>query len=93
MVGGNAGDETSWVDHVSLQLPGAGTVTAEGQNPWAYTWNLPADGVYDLTATAYDYLGHASAARHASRSPWTTPPPPPPSTWPTAQPSPPRPAA
>ncbi|MGD8626149.1 MAG: Ig-like domain-containing protein, partial [Anaerolineae bacterium] len=62
VVGGNAGDETSWVDHVSLQLPGAGTVTAEGENPWAYTWNLPADGVYDLIATAYDYLGHASGA-------------------------------
>jgi len=44
-----------------LQLPGAGTVTAEGENPWAYTWSLPADGVHNLTATAYDYLGHASA--------------------------------
>ena len=61
VVGGNAGDATSWVDHVRVNLPGAGIVTAEGENPWAYTWELPDDGVYDLTTTAYDYLGHASA--------------------------------
>jgi hypothetical protein len=60
VIGGSASDPSSWVTRVDVALPIAGTVTAEGISPWAYTWNLPADGVYDLTATAYDYLGHAS---------------------------------
>ena len=61
VVGGNASDGSSWVDRVDVQLPWAGTVTAEGENPWAYTWSLPADGIYDIDAVAYDALGHASA--------------------------------
>ena len=69
VVGGNAGDATSWVDHVSVNLPGAGIVTAEGENPWAYTWELPADGVYDLTATAYRCNGLSSLKRCAILSP------------------------
>ncbi len=60
VMGGSANDATSWVTRVDLNLPGVGTVTAEDISPWAYTWNLPADGVYNLTATSYDYLGHAS---------------------------------
>ncbi len=60
VVGGSASDPTTWVERVEVDLPGEGTVTAEGISPWAYTWNLPADGVYDLTAVAYDHLGHPS---------------------------------
>ncbi|MFN2222711.1 MAG: hypothetical protein ACK2UH_09180, partial [Candidatus Promineifilaceae bacterium] len=74
VVGGNATDPTSWVDHLDLQLPGAGVVSAEGENPWAYTWNLPADGVYDLYVTAYDYLGHASPPDNVQVTVDNTPP-------------------
>ncbi len=60
VIGGSANDATSWVTRVDLALPVVGTVTAEGISPWAYTWELPADDVYVLTATSYDHLGHAS---------------------------------
>lgn len=61
-IGGSAGDTSSWVDHVEVRLPGGQFVTAEGISPWAYTWNLPADGNYTLRAYACDYLGHVSPA-------------------------------
>jgi hypothetical protein len=64
VIGGSASDDSSWVTRVELvDLPLAGgveTVTAEGTGPWAYTWELPADGTYTLRARAYDQVGHAS---------------------------------
>jgi uncharacterized repeat protein (TIGR01451 family) len=60
VVGGVASDASSWVTRVDVDLPGAGTVTAEGTNTWAITWSIPADGVYAITARSYEYLKHTS---------------------------------
>ncbi|MEJ2746604.1 MAG: hypothetical protein P8183_01600, partial [Anaerolineae bacterium] len=61
VIGGTANDDTSWVTAVQLTLPG-GPVTAEGTGTWAYTWDLPADGNYTLTAVATDVVSHTSPA-------------------------------
>ena len=61
VIGGSASDASSWIDHVEIDLPaGAGTVTTDENNPWAYTWHLPADGDYSLTARAIDFVGHTA---------------------------------
>ncbi|MCP4540736.1 MAG: PKD domain-containing protein [Chloroflexi bacterium] len=63
VIGGASSDETSWVDRVEIDLPaGGGTVTANEVSPWAYTWSLPPDGEYTLSARAYDYIGRVSLA-------------------------------
>ncbi len=63
VIGGSSSDPTTWVDHVEVDLPVAGTATiTESLSPWAYTWELPADGVYNLTARAYDFVGRVSSA-------------------------------
>jgi uncharacterized repeat protein (TIGR01451 family) len=75
VIGGAAHDPTSWVTRVDLALPaGAGTVTATGVSPWAYSWELPPDGIYSLNATAYDYLAHASPADSVQVTVDNTPP-------------------
>ncbi|MDJ0752847.1 MAG: PKD domain-containing protein [Ardenticatenaceae bacterium] len=61
VIGGEAFDPTSYISEVEIDLPaGGGTVAAVGEEVWAYTWNLPADGVYTLHARAIDYVGHVS---------------------------------
>jgi len=61
VIGGSARDESSWIDRVEIDLPaGAGTVTTDKNNPWAYTWHLPADGDYNITARAFDFVGHTA---------------------------------
>ncbi|MBN1666560.1 MAG: hypothetical protein JW862_05710, partial [Anaerolineales bacterium] len=61
IIGGSASDATSWVTQVDINLPAAGgSVSAQGISPWAYRWELPADGIHQLSAIAYDFLGHAS---------------------------------
>ena len=63
VVGGNAFDDTTWIERVELTLPaGGGNVTAVGTETWAYTWNLPADGTYTLQAQSFDYVGRASTS-------------------------------
>ena len=60
VVGGFAQDATTWVDRVELTVP-AGTFDATlTDSQWAYTWDLPDDGVVDVTAVAYDLLNNAS---------------------------------
>ncbi|MCP4542038.1 MAG: hypothetical protein GY832_33345 [Chloroflexi bacterium] len=61
VMGGYAQDGNSWIDHVQVTVPG-GTYTATGASPWAYTWELPADGIVTISAVAYDKLGNPSAA-------------------------------
>ena len=61
VVGGTSADSNTWVDHVEITVPG-GTFTATGTAPWAYTWELPDDGVVNVTAIAYDSVGNASAS-------------------------------
>ena len=60
VMGGIAQDDLSWVDHVKVTVP-AGTYTATGSSPWAYTWELPDDGIVTVSAVAYDVVGNASA--------------------------------
>jgi hypothetical protein len=60
VVGGFSEDDHSWVDHVRITVP-AGTYTATDTSPWAYTWDLPDQGVVDVTAVAYDVVGNASS--------------------------------
>ena len=74
VVGGAAGDDSSWVTHVDVDLPGAGTVTAEGTDAWATTWSIPGDGVYAITAHSFDYLGHVSTPSTVNLRVDNTPP-------------------
>ncbi len=60
VIGGFANDATSWVDRVDVTVP-AGTFTASGTSPWAYTWELPSDGVHTITTVSYDAVGNASS--------------------------------
>ncbi|MCD6290913.1 MAG: FG-GAP repeat protein, partial [Anaerolineae bacterium] len=61
VIGGTSHDDTTWVTRVHLTLPGGTADITDTVNPWAYTWHLPADGVYTLHATATDFVGNASA--------------------------------
>lgn len=60
VMGGSSNDADSWVKQVQVELPGSGWVDAQGAGPWAYTWELPSDGVYTLGARSIDYLDHVS---------------------------------
>ncbi|MEM7799196.1 MAG: FG-GAP-like repeat-containing protein, partial [Chloroflexota bacterium] len=60
VIGGFAQDETSWVDRVSVTVPGTTANATLADSSWGYTWQLPADGVVNLSATACDALGNAS---------------------------------
>ena len=59
IIGGFAQDSDSWVDNVQVSLP-AGTFTATAASPWAYSWDLPDEGLATLTAVAYDVVGNPS---------------------------------
>ncbi|HSH04040.1 MAG TPA: LamG-like jellyroll fold domain-containing protein [Anaerolineae bacterium] len=59
VMGGFSQDEHSWIDRVEVTVP-AGTYTATGATPWAYTWDLPDQGVVSVSAIAYDAVGNAS---------------------------------
>jgi hypothetical protein len=62
VVGGSSSDPTTWVTETSLSISqGDSTLTQAlpvTQGAWAYTWELPADGVYSLQAWAKDAMGH-----------------------------------
>ena len=74
VIGGSASDETSWVTSVEVNLPGVGWVGAERISPWAYTWELPADGQYTLQARAHDYLGRIGSSSAVNVTVDNTPP-------------------
>ncbi len=74
VVGGSANDESSWVTKVEINLPGQGWVEAENISPWAYTWELPADGQYTLQARATDYLKHTGLSSAVNVTVDNTPP-------------------
>ena len=59
VMGGYSADDDSWVDHVKITVP-SGTYTATDTAPWAYTWDLPDDGIVTVSVVAYDALGNAS---------------------------------
>ncbi len=74
VIGGSSSDETSWVTTVEVELPIQGRVEAEGTSPWAYTWELPADGQYILQAHARDYLDHEASSSTVNVTVDNTPP-------------------
>ena len=73
VLGGTASDPGSWVKGVQLTLP-EGKVTAAGTEAWAYTWAVPADGVYTLSAQATDFFGHAGLQAYKKVTVDNTPP-------------------
>ena len=65
VMGGFSQDDHTWVDRVEVTVPvgdGATTEThvASDISPWAYTWDLPDDGIVTPSAIAYDGVGNAS---------------------------------
>ncbi|MCA9942248.1 MAG: FG-GAP repeat protein, partial [Anaerolineales bacterium] len=63
VVGGTSSDATTWVNELTLNMPGEtiAVTDTESFSPWAYTWELPADGIYTLSGSASDFVGHTSA--------------------------------
>ncbi|KAA3664489.1 MAG: tandem-95 repeat protein, partial [Chloroflexi bacterium] len=64
VIGGYTREETTWVTEVEIDLPVIGSTTltrSQSLSPWAYTWNLPADGVYNLAARTTDFVGNVSS--------------------------------
>ena len=59
VMGGIANDDLTWIDHVKVNIP-SGTFTATDTTNWAHTWELPDDGEFTVSATAYDAAGNAS---------------------------------
>jgi len=62
VIGGTSADDTTWVTRVHLTLPNASADITDTLDAWAYTWHLPADGVYTLQATATDFVGNTGPA-------------------------------
>lgn len=68
VIGGYSDDVTTWVDHIRMDVPGLGWQTVASRDagdslsPWAYTWNLPSDGVYTLQGFSTDFVGNDSYA-------------------------------
>ncbi|MEZ4592420.1 MAG: Ig-like domain-containing protein [Chloroflexota bacterium] len=63
VMGGSSNDRTTWVDHINLDLPFLGTQTISDSrhlSPWAYTWELPADGIYNIGGYAVDFVDNIS---------------------------------
>lgn len=63
VIGGTSGDQTTWVNKITLELPDIGVQSitdTETFSPWAYTWELPSDGIYTLYGNASDFVGHTS---------------------------------
>lgn len=63
VVGGTARDATTWLTDMELSIVPQGSPAdlqplSGSLSPWAYTWELPADGVYSLQARATDAMGN-----------------------------------
>ncbi len=65
VMGGSSHDHTTWVDHINLDLPylSSQTITdSRHLSPWAYTWELPADGIYNIGGYAVDFVDNISSS-------------------------------
>jgi uncharacterized repeat protein (TIGR01451 family) len=60
IIGGLAGDPTSYIQRVDVQVAGqTGWETATGAEAWAYTWDVPSsEGRYTVQSRAVDAVGH-----------------------------------
>lgn len=60
IIGGLAGDPTSYIQRVDVQISGqTGWETAVGAEAWAYTWDVPTnEGRYTVQSRAVDAVGH-----------------------------------
>ncbi|MBK7895414.1 MAG: tandem-95 repeat protein [Anaerolineaceae bacterium] len=68
VMGGSSKDTTTWVDYINLDLPyiGSQTITESRRlSPWAYTWELPADGIYNIGGYAVDFVDNVSSVDSA----------------------------
>jgi parallel beta-helix repeat protein len=75
VVGGSAIDPTTWITEASLSItPGEIQALPARQGPWAYTWTLPADGIYSLQAWAKDAMDHEASSAAVSVIVDNTPP-------------------
>jgi hypothetical protein len=79
VVGGAAWDETTWVTEASLSIVAQGQpadfqALEGGRSPWAYTWEMGAEGVYTLQARATDVMGHQSTTDAINVTVDNTPP-------------------
>ncbi|NLG26548.1 MAG: hypothetical protein GX557_01470, partial [Chloroflexi bacterium] len=79
VVGGAAWDPTTWVTETSLSIVANGSPASfqalpGAQNPWAYAWTLPGDGVYSLQARATDVMGHQATTGQVNVTVDNTPP-------------------
>ncbi len=64
VVGGRATDPSSWIDAVGVTVNGSPIAAlnagSDSLAPFAVTWALPADGVYELRASARDHVGRSA---------------------------------
>lgn len=64
VMGGSSYDRTTWVEQIDLNLPTLGSqIITDNLNlsPWAYTWELPGDGIYSIDGRSTDFVGNTSA--------------------------------
>ncbi len=74
VIGGSSEDESGWVTKVEVDLPGQGWTKVDGISPWAYSWELPADGVYTLQARATDEVDRQGLSNAVQVTVDNTPP-------------------
>lgn len=75
VVGGWASDPTTWITEARLSITSGETLALPAkQGPWAYTWTLPADGVYSLQAWGKDAMEHKTTSAAVSVTVDNTPP-------------------
>lgn len=78
VIGGSSGDVTTWVTDLRMNLPYLGWQTIATRSvslsPWAYTWELPSDGVYTLQGYALDFVGNDSYVNEVEVMVDNTPP-------------------
>ncbi|MCP4212937.1 MAG: hypothetical protein GY764_15875 [Halieaceae bacterium] len=61
VIGGTAYDATTWVQSVEVAVDGGAWQTAAGADTWSWTWTLPTDGIYTLSARASDIAGNVES--------------------------------
>jgi len=64
IVGGDAGDPTSYIARVEVRVDGGPWEEAEGAESWAYAWDVSAlaDGAHTLSVRAVDAVGNTGPA-------------------------------
>ena len=71
VIGGTASDPTTWITKTELSIVKQGTASnfqdlSSISSMWAYSWDLPEDGVYSLVARATDRMGHMNTSPELS---------------------------